>query len=269
VPEGDTVYRTARQLTEALGGETVIRADLRHPRLSTVDLSGRVLADVGSVGKHLFVRFASTGSGVPVSLHNHLGMDGSWRLYDPNRRAPVNHRTRVLLETAGKLALGQNLVELALVRTEEESRLVEHLGPDLLDPNWSTDHAATAAARLTREPAREIGVALLDQSVMAGVGNVYRAEICFLLGVSPWTPVSEVDASRAVSLSRELLLRNALRPVRNTTGDPRRGRETWVYGRQRTGCLRCGGRVVVANQGAAPRERVAYCCPHCQPGPHP
>ena len=101
-------------------------------------------------------------------------------------------------------------------------------------------------------------------------GNVYKAKICFLLGgASPWTPVSDVDAEKAVPLSRELLLRNALRSARNTTGDPQQGREMWVYGRQRTGCLRCGGRVVVANQGAATRERVTYCCPRCQPGPRP
>lgn len=264
MPEGDTVYRTARLLTEALGGATLRRADLRHPRLSTVDLVGRVVAGVRSVGKHLLIRFDGD-----LSLHNHLGMDGSWRLYDPNRRAPVTHRTRVLLETADTLALGQNLVELALVRTGDEGRLVGHLGPDLLDPDWSTEHAATAAARLGADPGRELGLALLDQTLMAGVGNVYKSEVCFLLGVSPWSPVSVVDADKVVTTARELLLRNALRPVRNTTGDRRRGRETWVYGRQRTGCLRCGGRVVVANQGAATRERVTYCCPRCQPGPHP
>lgn len=81
--------------------------------------------------------------------------------------------------------------------------------------------------------------------------------------------MSAVDADQAVTLARKLLLRNALRPMRNTTGDARPGHESWVYGRQRTGCLRCGGRVVTANQGAVPRERVTYYCPHCQPGPTP
>jgi endonuclease-8 len=263
VPEGDTVYRTAQRLHKALAGATLRRADLRHPRLSTVDLVGRVVTEVASVGKHLFIRFQD------VSLHNHLGMDGSWGLHDPRRRAPVSHKTRVILETDDTLALGQSLVELALVRVNEESRLVGHLGPDLLDPTWTPTHSATAVERLTRDPARQLGLALLDQTVMAGIGNVYKSEVCFLLGVSPWTPVSEVDPGKVVTTARELLLRNALRPIRNTTGDPRRGRETWVYGRQRTGCLRCGGRVVVANQGAASRERVTYFCPRCQPGPRP
>jgi endonuclease VIII len=264
VPEGDTVYRTALQLREALAGATLTRADLRHPRLSTVDLKGRVLTEVGTVGKHLLIRFDND-----VTLHNHLGMDGSWRLYDPRRRAPVNHRTRVILQTSSTLALGQSLVELALVRTAEESRVVGHLGPDLLDPAWSPEHTRTAVARLTADPARELGQALLDQTVMAGLGNVYKTEVCFLLGVSPWAPVSEVDPEEAVELARKWLRHNAIRVNRNTTGDPRRGRELWVYGRQRTGCLRCGGPVVMADQGSAGRERVTYCCPHCQPGPHP
>lgn len=262
MPEGDTVHRTARRLTEALGGATLRRGELRHPRLSTVDLAGRVLDRVRSVGKHLFLRFDGD-----LSLHCHLGMDGSWRLYDPRRRAPVGHWTRAILETADHLALGQHLYELALLATGDEGRLVAHLGPDLLDPGWSTDHAEEAVRRLTADPARELGLALLDQAVMAGVGNVYRTEVCFLLGVSPWTTVSEVDAAEVVALCRKLLLRNAVRANRNTTGDPRRGRDLWVYGRQRTGCLRCGGRVVVGVQGAGTRERVAYYCPHCQPGP--
>jgi len=262
MPEGDTVFATARRLTEALAGVTLVRGELRHPRLSTVDLAGRELVRAHSVGKHLFLRFDRE-----LSLHCHLGMDGSWGIYDQSRRAPVNHRTRAILGTAGTVALGQSLHEMALVSTSDEPRLVAHLGPDLLSPQWSDDLAAAAARRLTADPARELGLALLDQRVMAGVGNVYKAELCFLLGVSPWTQVSAVAAADTVSLARKLLLHNALRPIRNTTGDPRRGRELWVYGRRT--CLRCGGRVVVTRQGAGLRERAAYYCPHCQPGPGP
>lgn len=266
MPEGDTVHRTARRLTLELGGATLRRAELRHPRLATADLAGRVFEGARSVGKHLFLRF-----GGDLSLHCHLGMDGSWGFYDPRRRAPVGHWTRVLLQTDDRLALGQKLLELALVRTADEAGLVGHLGPDLLDPDWSEDHAAEAVRRLTREPDRELGLALLDQTVMAGVGNVYKTEVCFLLGVSPWTPVSEVDPAEAVALSRKLLLHNAARSDRAgnrvTTGDPRRGREVWVYGRGRTGCLRCGGPVRTGVQGTGTRERVAHYCPRCQPGP--
>jgi endonuclease-8 len=257
MPEGDTVHATAHRLTEALGGATLTRADLRHPRLSTVDLTGRVFERAVSVGKHLFLRF-----GGELSLHCHLGMDGSWRVY--TGRPLINHQTRAVLGVPGKTAVGRLLLEMALVSTRDEHRLVDHLGPDLLDPAWSDEHQAEAVRRLTADPARPLGDALLDQSVMAGVGNVYKVELSFLLGVTPWTPVSEVDAEKVVRWARKLLLRNALNPIRNTTGDPRRGRALWVYGRLRQGCLRCGGRVVYT-QG----ERVSYHCPHCQQGPGP
>lgn len=255
------MFRAARQLAEALTGKPLVRGELRHPRLSTVDLAGRVVLGTRSVGKHLFLRFDRD-----LSLHHHLGMDGSWR-FAPRTR--VDHRARVVLATESTMAVGDNLHQLALVPTAEEHRLVDHLGPDLLDPDWSATHATEAADRLRREPDREIGLALLDQRIMAGIGNVYKAEVCFLLGVSPWTPVSEVDPARTVELSRDLLVRNVSSHARSTTGDPRRDRRLWVYGRTRTGCLRCGGRVRVANQGSDTRERVTYYCPTCQPGPRP
>jgi endonuclease-8 len=257
VPEGDTVYATAHRLSEALGGATLVRADLRHPRLSTVDLTGRVFDRAVSVGKHLFLRF-----GGELSLHCHLGMDGSWRVY--TGRAPITHQTRAVLGVPGRTAVGNLLLEMALLSTPDEHRLTDHLGPDLLAPDWSDEHQAEAVRRLTADPARGLGEALLDQTVMAGVGNVYKVELCFLLGVSPWTPVSEVDPEKTVRWARKLLLRNALNPIRNTTGDPRRGRSLWVYGRRRQGCLRCGGPVVYT-----PGDRVSYHCPHCQKGPGP
>jgi endonuclease-8 len=230
--------------------------------LSTLDLAGRTVLGAGSVGKHLFVRFDRD-----LSLHNHLLMDGSWRFTKPSAR--LGHQVRVALATADTMAIGVNLHQLAAVRTGEEHRLVDHLGPDLLAADWSTEHAAEAVRRLSGETDREIGLALLDQKIMAGVGNVYKAEVCFLLGVSPWAPVSEVDAERVVELSRELLLRNATTYDRSTTGDARRDRRLWVYGRTRTGCLRCGTRIRTAGQGSDLRERVTYYCPTCQPGPHP
>lgn len=264
MPEGDTVFAAARRLTVALAGVPLVRGELRHPRLSTMDLAGRVMERTVSVGKHLFLRFDEE-----LSLHCHLGMDGSWRIFDQSRRAPVNHRTRAILGTAQKVALGQSLLEMALLRTADEHRLVGHLGPDLLAPDWSDEHLAEGVRRLTADPNRELGLALLDQTVVAGIGNVYKAELCFLLGVSPWSPVDAVDAGKAIELARKLLLRNALVANRNTTGERGRGRELWVYGRERHGCLRCGGRVIVTRQGSGTRERVAHYCPHCQPGPTP
>ncbi|HEX6356505.1 DNA-formamidopyrimidine glycosylase family protein [Actinophytocola sp.] len=255
MPEGDTVYATARKLTEALGGVTLVRGELRHPRLSTVDLAGRVMVRTVSVGKHLFLRFDSE-----VSLHCHLRLDGSWRVY--SRRPPINHRVRAILATPQKYALGELLHDMALVSTSDESKLVAHLGPDLLDPEWSDEHAEEAVRRLNLDPARELGEALLDQQVMAGIGNVYKSEICYLLKVSPWAPVSAADPHKVVALARKLLLYNALNPIRNTTGDRRRGHELWIYGGRRE-CARCGGPIAVSRQDT----RVTYHCPHCQPAP--
>ena len=256
MPEGDTVYAAAHRLTEVLGGVALVRGELRHPRLSTVDLKGRVLDRAVPVGKHLFLRFDGD-----LSLHCHLRLDGSWRFYA--RRPPIDHRVRAVLATPGHWALGVLLHDMALLSTSDEHRLVDHLGPDLLGPGWTDDSKTEAIRRLTADPARELGQTLVDQTVMAGLGNVYKSELCFLLGVSPWSPVSAVDADRTIRMARKLLRHNALRTIRNTTGDARRGHELWVYGRDRQGCARCRGPVRVASQN----ERVTYYCPHCQPGP--
>ncbi|CCH34173.1 DNA-formamidopyrimidine glycosylase family protein [Actinosynnema sp. NPDC047251] len=262
MPEGDTVYLTGRRLDEALAGRTLVRTDFRHPRLATVDLAGRDVVGVATVGKHILTRFSGD-----LTLRSHLRMDGSWHLYRPGDRwKRPGHQARVVLEVPDRLAVGFALHDLELVPTGEESRLVGHLGPDLLGP-WTAQDEAEAVARLTADPEREVGLALLDQRVLAGVGNVYKSEVCFLLGVSPWTPVSGVDGARAVALSRKLLLANALRPVRNTTGLIGRGRESWVYERAGRPCLRCGTRVRVAEQGEGVQERTSYWCPRCQPGP--
>ncbi|HEY4454605.1 MAG TPA: DNA-formamidopyrimidine glycosylase family protein [Pseudonocardiaceae bacterium] len=265
MPEGDTVFRTAHLLTGALGGSTLVNAEIRHPRYATVDLVGRTVLEVGSVGKHLFVRFDNG-----LSLHNHLRMDGSWRISAPGERwrAP-GHQVRVVLGTAQRVAIGVRVHDLALIRTDREARLVEHLGPDLLGPDWDEESAAEAVRRLAAEPGREIGLALLDQTIMAGIGNVYRSELCFLLGTSPWTPVEDVDAERAVRLARELLLRNATAPVRNTTGDRSPGRQLWVYGRAGRPCFRCTTLVRSAEQGKEVPPRVTWWCPQCQPGQPP
>jgi endonuclease-8 len=185
MPEGDTVYLTARRLNAALAGHRLRRGELRHPRWVTHDLSGRTVLAVRSVGKHLFTRFDAG-----LSLHSHLRMDGSWHLYRPaDRWRGANHDVRAVLATEERVAVGFRLHDLELLATDDERRLVGHLGPDLLDLDWSEALHAEATRRLTADPAAEVGLALLDQRVMAGVGNLYRAEVCFLLRVSPWSPV--------------------------------------------------------------------------------
>jgi endonuclease-8 len=265
MPEGDTVFLAGKRLGQAIAGKTLTRGEFRHPELATADLAGRQVLEVRTVGKHIFTHFSGD-----VSLHSHLKMDGTWDVYPAGARwrHPAHH-ARVVLAAEGVQAIGFRLHDLKLVPTGEEGRLVEHLGPDLLDPQWTDEHAVRATVALTADPARELGLALLDQRIMAGIGNLYKVEMCFLLKVSPWTPVSEVNPAKVVALGRKLLLANAWRPGQCTTGDMARGRRNWVYERTRQGCFRCGGRVLVREQGHDVQRRPTWFCPKCQPGPAP
>jgi endonuclease VIII len=266
MPEGDTVFLTARRLDDALAGHALVRGELRHPRLAAVDLAGRTVLGVRSVGKHLLARFDDA-----TTLHSHLKMDGAWHLYRPGARWRGRaHDVRALLATSDWQAVGFRLHDLALVPTTAEGDLVAHLGPDLLSPDWDAAAAAEAVRRLGADPEREVATALADQRSVAGIGNLYKAEVCFLLGVSPWAPVGTLPPGaldRAVTLSRDLLRRNALRPEQSTTGELGRGREHYVY--QRTGrpCRRCGTPIRSAEQGGWVPARYVWFCPRCQPGP--
>src|SRR3954470_14728427 len=191
-------------MAAALSGKRLTRGELRHPRLAEHYLSGLAVLGVHSVGKHLFTRFDDGRS-----LHSHFRMDGAWHLYRPGMRwRRPGFEARAVLEVPERVAVGFALHDLELLPTAEESRLVGHLGPDLLDPGWDDTHAAEALRRFRARRDAELGLVLLEQRVMAGVGNLYKAETCFLLGLSPWTLVRDVpDPSRAVGLARELLLR--------------------------------------------------------------
>jgi endonuclease-8 len=267
MPEGDTVWQTAQRLHAALAGSEVTRCDLRVPRLATVDLSGRVVESVVSRGKHLLTRFSDDWT-----LHSHLRMEGAWLVYEPGQpwRGGPGHQIRAILGNERRTAVGYRLPVLELLRTGEEGRVVGHLGPDLLDPAWGEASAWEALRRLGEAPRRAIGEALVDQRNLAGLGNVYKSELCFVGGVTPWTPVAEVpDLARMVELAHKLLAANRDRPMRVTTGETRPGRTLWVYGRKRGTCLRCGTMVRSADQGPSGEERVTYWCPRCQAGPSP
>jgi endonuclease-8 len=265
VPEGDTVYLAAKRMAAALSGKRLTRGELRHPRLAEHDLAGLAVLGVHSVGKHLITRFDDGRS-----LHTHFRMDGSWHLYRPDERwrRPL-HQARAILSTRDRIAVGFCLHDMALVPTDDEQRLVGHLGPDLLSPHWTDNTAAIAVHRLRAYPDLELGLALLEQRIMAGIGNLYKTEMCFLLGISPWAPVRVVDPNAVVALGRRLLLANAERPEQSTTGDLARGRQHWVYQRAGKPCRRCGQRVTRAVQGEGVYARHTYYCPCCQPGPHP
>jgi endonuclease VIII len=262
MPEGDTVRNHADRLDKALRGAVLTRSDFRVPALATVDLSGWTVTGCASRGKHLLLRLTSP-DGTARTLHSHLRMDGTWRLYRPDERPhgrPV-HLIRVILRTATVTAVGYHLHDLALVPTGAEDTLVGHLGPDLLGPDWDPDEAVR---RLTADPGREISAALLDQRNLAGIGNLYRCELLFLRGVAPGTPVSAAgDPYPLVDLARRLLTANLGRWTQSTTGSLRRGEETWVYGRFGRPCRRCGTLIRRADGGDA--DRVTYWCPACQP----
>ncbi|MFJ8545682.1 Fpg/Nei family DNA glycosylase [Streptomyces sp. NPDC093586] len=264
MPEGDTVWQTAQRLHGALAGRALTRSDFRVPRYATVDLTGRTVLDVTPRGKHLLTRIEGG-----LTLHSHLRMDGAWKVFAAGRRwsgGPA-HQIRVVLATADRTAVGYRLPVLELLRTADEQRAVGHLGPDLLGPDWDPEQAL---ANLLEDPARPLGEALLDQRNLAGIGNIYKCELCFLLGVTPWLPVGELPAGRAAklpALAKRLLETNRDRPVRRTTGLP--GQDLFVYGRAPRPCLRCGTSVRLADQGDGSRSRPTYWCPVCQAGPAP
>jgi endonuclease-8 len=150
-----------------------------------------------------------------------------------------------------------------LLRRGDERAAVGHLGPDLLGPDWDLDEAVR---RLRTQPARAVGEALLDQRNLAGIGNLYKVEVCFLQGVSPWAPVGSVaDLPRLVSRAKLLLERNKHEPHQLTTGDSRRGHQHWVYRRDGQPCRRCGTAIRKDDQGEPTFERATYWCPRCQP----
>ncbi|MFJ6728358.1 Fpg/Nei family DNA glycosylase [Streptomyces sp. NPDC091281] len=264
MPEGDSVWQAAARLHRALAGRELTRSDLRVPRLATVDLTGRTVLDVTARGKHLLTRVEGD-----LTLHSHLRMDGAWKVFGTGQRwtGGPDHQIRAILGVEDRTAVGYRLPVLELLGTSEEEKAVGHLGPDLLGPDWDPERAL---ANLLADPGRALGEALLDQRNLAGVGNVYKSEICFLLRVTPWLPVGALPADLAARLpvvAKKLLEANRDRPQRNTTGH--RTQDLFVYGRARRPCPRCGTTIRVADQGDGSRERPTYWCPTCQTGPAP
>lgn len=266
MPEGDSVYKLARRLDRALLGRTVTSSDLRVPRLATRDLVGRDVLGHATHGKHLLTRFSGG-----ATLHSHLLMDGEWTVTRPGKRLPprLQRDVRVVLGTATGTAWGLRLHQLELVATADEDRVVGHLGPDLLHDDLDTDEAVR---RLRSDPAVPLVSALLDQTKVAGLGNLWVNELAFLVGTSPWTPVGEVDLERLVERAATALRHSATVPgaYQVTTGVGRRGEDHWVAGRARRPCLRCGTEVRVVDElPNDPANRRTWWCPRCQPGPGP
>ncbi|MEN0024051.1 Fpg/Nei family DNA glycosylase [Microbacterium sp. LWO14-1.2] len=256
MPEGDTVFRTARRLEEAIVGAEVTRFDLRVPRFATVDLTGQPVVASVARGKHLLLRIGET------TLHSHLRMDGAWLVYRQGEkwRHPA-FKVRAIVGTAERDAVGIDLAEIEVVPTRDEEELVGYLGPDPLGADWD----AVEAARRVSADVRSIHVALLDQRNVAGFGNEYAAELLFLRGVLPTTPAPEVDVPALLALGVRTIRANRDRRHRTFTGVDRPGQGTWVYGRAGRPCRRCGTPIRKGELGADPtRERITFWCPICQ-----
>lgn len=272
MPEGDTIARAARTLRAALVGRTLTDVRTTVPQVAALGprrLVGGTVADVEPRGKHLLHWFAPSG----LALHTHMRMTGSWHVYRAGEawRKP-SQWAKVVLETGEVTAVcfSAPVVEL-LSRTQVERHpALVALGPDAVHPDVDL---AEARRRLDARGPTAVGEALLDQRVLAGVGNVYKSEVLFLHRLDPWTPVDAVPPAARDALlatAARLLRHNAASPSprRATTGDAGTagGERLHVYGRARRPCPRCGTPVRVARQGE--QARLTYWCPRCQgPGP--
>jgi endonuclease-8 len=243
-----------------LAGRELTRSEFRVPALATTNLNGVVVREVRSQGKHQLFRFDNQ-----MTLHTHLRMEGTWRIFAAGRRwsGGPDYEIRSILATAEHDAVGYRLPVIELVPTDKELDVVGHLGPDLLGPDWDP---VEAVRRISAEPDRTIGESLLDQRNLAGIGTFYRAEVLFLQGVHPRTPVAEVkNLIRLVQRSHQLLTANRWRADQTTTGDLRPGRRTYVFEREREPCRRCGTPIRAETFGPLGHERRSFWCPRCQP----
>ncbi|KRC58304.1 DNA glycosylase [Agromyces sp. Root81] len=257
MPEGDTVFRAARLLDAALAGRTVTRTDFRVPALAEIDLAGEPVHSVASRGKHLLMRIGD------VVVHSHLKMEGEWRVFGHGEawRRPA-WQARAIIEVPDATAVGFDLGTLELFGAAEEARRLAYLGPDLLGPDWD---AAEAVRRLASAPEMPIAVALAEQRNLAGLGNVYVNEVCFLRGILPDRPVGEVELEPFVALASRVIRANRDRAARTTTGDTHRGRQLWVHGRGGEACRRCGTLIEHGRLGRTELElRETWWCPNCQ-----
>jgi endonuclease-8 len=231
------------------------------PAFATVDLRDGTVIRTLSRGKHLLTRVDHERA---WTIHTHLKMEGSWHVYpDGERWRRPDTQVRLVLGIEGRKAVGFQLGIVEVVPREQEAALVAHLGPDLLGPDWDEERAL---ANLRDEPDRPIGQALLDQRNLAGIGNMYMAELCFTMGVHPGSAVTTVEQlPRLVRRGKQMLEVNKERAIQTTTGDLRERERMWVYRRDKSPCRRCGTPIAVTMLGEPGRERAAYWCPSCQP----
>ena len=262
MPEGDTIHRTAATLHRWLAGRTITKARSREVAFDAASLVGDAVASVGARGKHLLVQLASGRV-----VHTHQGMKGSWHVYRAGERwqRPAS-QAKLVIETGGRVAVcfESPTVELLTANAFRRHRVLIELGPDLLDPSVDIAEILRRASTLARQVL--VGEVLLNQRVVAGIGNVYRSEVLWEHRLHPATALAEVDPEQLEALVRtaaELLRKNA-RPEAAARrefgpGGPR------VYRRTGKPCRRCATPIVSAL--LATHARRAYWCPRCQPLP--
>jgi endonuclease VIII len=275
MPEGDTIFRAARALDRALAGKTVTRFETVLPKLSRVDedspLAGQTVDAVESRGKWLLTRFSGG-----LILLTHMLMNGSWHIYRPGE--PWQRRRedmRIVIATRDFLAVCFG-VQVAEFHTEESLRrhaVISRLGPDLLADSFDPQQAI---ANIQKHPEMQIADALLNQSALAGIGNIYKSELCFACGLNPFRPVSGISEEELASLvqtARKFLAANVANGTtasivtytgfRRTTRRANPADRFWVYGRAGQRCRKCGAAIQIRKQG--PGARVTFWCPACQP----
>lgn len=238
-------------------GREVLHTSLRVPSVALTTFDGDTVERVWPYGKHLFMQISDR------ILHTHLKMEGTWALHRVGDRwRKPGHTARVVLHLADTRSIeivGHSLGFVRVFGVDDYHSQIAHLGPDVLG-DWDPGEARR---RIEAIPQGSIGEALLEQRNLAGVGNEYRAEICFLAGVHPARAVDEVDVEQILQITRRVMWANRDSPVRVTTGVKRAGETTYVFGRHGRPCRRCGAVILRAWLG----ERIIWWCPDCQPVP--
>jgi len=278
VPEGDTIFRTARALGRALSGKPVIGFRSTYPLLTRfhddTPLTGQTVEQVESRGKWLLIHFSGGGT-----LASHLLMSGSWHIYRPGERwQQPRMNMRIVLENSDYLAVGFRVPVAKMLRPGELARALRIPGPaiDVLSEDFN---AAEVERRMLAHPDEEVADVLLHQEVIAGVGNVFKSEICFVTGINPFckvTALTQNQAQESIAIAQKLVAANVLEDSgdsivtyggrkRRTTHESDPTASLWVYGRNGEPCRRCGDRIRRRIQG--PDARVTFWCPRCQPMP--
>jgi endonuclease-8 len=275
VPEGDTIFLAAQTLHKFMAGRLVTRFESVYPALTRIaehrPVVGRTIASVSARGKHLLFMFSGD-----LVLRTHLRMNGTWHIYPAGARWHRPARDmRVLVCTAEACAVGFNIqiAEFLSARDLERHPQLGSLGPDLLGEPFDRAEAIRRIRERRRDPIAEV---LLDQRVVAGIGNVFKSEILFLSALSPFAPVAsltDAEIERVVDVSREQLAANVM--SRSQTLSRASGRRTtrsldpneklWVYSRGGRSCRRCG--TLIQSKKSGPDARLTYWCPTCQARP--